>query len=243
MQTALTSGKATARTPATRGQRRPWVGYSYVHLAFPVPALDAEYSELLDRTLAADGWELASERPLPGEPVLLRRWGHGGGSSLVLLVLGWYPLVLTVGAEGPATPRIRRAERHVTTAVVEAGGREVADRELDELLGQCRARWQQALGERRTIEEQRRWLECRGCRNCAVWSAYGALHCRGCARRFAPEDDADRDERGREAAAIATAAEQRLASLGRGVGLFPDWPAALESAGSAELPGEPEARS
>lgn len=224
---------------AARGQRRPWVGHSYVHLVFPVPALDAEHVEMMDRTIAPDGWAVASERPLPGEPVLLRRWGHSNGSSLVLLVLGWYPLVVTVGSEGTATPRIRRAERHLAAAVVEAGGREVADRDLDRVLGECRGRWQQALGERRTVEEQRRWLECRSCRNCGAWSAYGALHCRGCSRRFAPEDDAERDERGREAAAIAVAAEHRLGSLGRGDGLFPDWPPPIES---PEPTDQPEAR-
>lgn len=220
-----------------RRKARPWVGRSYLHLVFPAPALDARNLRLLDDTLGDLGWSVSSDQQTPaGQPVLTRRWTQGE-NALVLIVLGWYPLLVTIGAEGRANGRVRQAERRIAEAVVAAGGREVADRELEEAVTRCRERWPEALAARRVIEEHSKWLECRLCRACGAWSAYGALHCRGCARRFAPEDDAERDEQGRAAAAATAEAEQRLAELGRGEGMFPDWPTvAPEAPGGAVVP-------
>lgn len=240
------AGASGLRERRNRRNARPWVGRSYLHLVFPMPALDDDSLRLLDDTLGDLGWVVSSDQQTsPGEPVLTRRWTQGE-HALVLIVLGWYPLLVTIGSEGRANGRVRQAERRLAETVVAAGGREVADRELEEAAHRCRERWPEALAARRVIEDHSRWLECRLCRACGAWSAYGALHCRGCARRFAPEDDAERDERGRAAAAATAEAEQRLAELGRGDGMFPDWPAvAPEPAGGTAGPpteaGPPQA--
>jgi hypothetical protein len=235
---------ATRPKPPRRESGRLWVGRSYLHLVFPVPALTAETVGLLDQTLAEDGWQVLPDNRPAGDdtPLLNRRWTNGQ-STLVLVVVGWYPLLVTIGADGSglfsrAGSKLRRAERRLLEVSVGVGGaREVADRELDYAVGQCRTRWPQALAARRAIEEQSRWLECRGCRSCGAWSAYGALHCRGCARRFAPEDDSERNERGQAAAAATAAAEQQLRSLGRGDGMFTGWPAPRVGGEAAEAEG------
>lgn len=237
MKTVQPAPQATRRDTG-----RPWVGRSYVHLVFPVPALDADRIALLDGALAESGWQVVPDNRPPGDdsPVLNRRWSNGQ-SVLLLVVLGWYPLLVTIGAEGSTflrgNSRLRKAERRLVQAAVAAGAREVADSELDYALSQVQARWPQAVAARRTIEEHGRWLECRACRSCGAWSAYGALHCRGCARRFAPEDDTERNERGAAAAAATSAAEQQLRSLGRGEGLFAGWPAPQPGIDPSEAEG------
>ncbi|GAA2755532.1 hypothetical protein [Actinopolymorpha rutila] len=231
--------------------RKPWVGRSYAHLVLPVPHLDERRRELLDRAVRGpaggvgddDGggaprsgrgvrtWQVvnAEADAEPGVPVLRRQWRHPSGDSLLLVVLGWYPLVVTVGPESAASIRARRALRRVVDAARSAGGRTVPDADLSRVLAQSRERWERAVALRQVIEERRTWLECRHCRGCGEWSAYGVLHCRGCARRFAPADDAERDERGRIAAEESARAERELAELGSGTGLFADWPHRSES--------------
>ncbi|SDT22376.1 hypothetical protein [Actinopolymorpha singaporensis] len=230
--------------------RKPWVGRSYAHLVLPVPHLDERHRELFDRAVhgQADGdgddggeiragrgdrtWQVvnAEADAEPGLPVLRRQWRHPGGDSLLLVVLGWYPLVVTVGPESAASIRARRALRRVVDAVRSAGGRTVPDADLSRVLARSRERWERAVALRQVIEERRTWLEARHCRGCGEWSAYGVLHCRGCARRFAPADDAERDERGRIAAEESARAERELAELGSGAGLFADWPPRPEGA-------------
>jgi hypothetical protein len=195
----------------------------------PTPHLDEEHRAVLDRAVCADpAWQVAEPHAdadhEPGVPVLHRQWRHTGGASLLLVVLGWYPLVVTVGAGNGPLAKVRRVERTLVDAVVAAGGRVVADADLDGVLDLCRQRWERAVAARQVIERQRTWLECRQCAACGAWSAYGVVHCRGCRRRFAPADDAQRDERGRAAAEVVAAAERELAALGRGEGIFPDWP-------------------
>ncbi|GAB3415701.1 hypothetical protein [Flindersiella endophytica] len=241
MKTQSSSGQPAPPQAMRRDTGRPWVGRSYVHLVFPVPALDADRIALLDGSLAESGWQVVPDNRPAGDdsPILNRRWSNGQ-SVLLLVVLGWYPLLVTIGAEGSSlfgNSRVRKAERRLVEASVAAGAREVADRELDYTVSQLRARWPQAVAARSAIEEHGRWLECRGCRSCGAWSAYGALHCRGCARRFAPEDDSERNERGQAAAAATAAAEQQLRSLGRGDGLFAGWPAPRPGAEQLEAEG------
>ncbi|MGW5366171.1 hypothetical protein [Actinopolymorpha pittospori] len=237
----------TARTPVRGGQpprpmplanralaRKPWVGRSYAHLVLPVPHLDDRLRDLLDEAVAeAGGWQVLDDEgdADAGLPVLRRRWRHPAGDCLLLVVVGWYPLVVTIGPEGSPALRKRRGQRRLVEAAQAAGGLTLPDADLDRVLTQCRLRWEQALAARQVIEEQRTWLECRFCEGCGAWSAYGVLHCRGCSRRFAPADDADRDERGRVAAEETARAEERLAELGSGEGLLPDWPAPSASAG------------
>lgn len=238
--------------------RKPWVGRSYAHLVLPVPHLDERHRELLDRAVrgqagraGADGddgdvgdvggirpgrgertWQVvnAEADAEPGLPVLRRQWRHPGGDSLLLVVLGWYPLVVTVGPESAASIRARRALRRVVDAALSAGARTLPDSDLSRVLAQSRERWERAVALRQVIEERRTWLECRHCRGCGEWSAYGVLHCRGCARRFAPADDAERDEHGRVAAEESARAERELAELGSGAGLFADWPPRSDAA-------------
>lgn len=203
------------------------MGRSYAHVLLPVPHLDAEHRTRFDATLAEVGWQPVPDdvvRAEHGSPVLTHRWRHPNAGTLMLVVVGWYPLVCTIGPDGRPTPRSRRGVRRVTEAAVAAGGRELPDRDLDRVVQAGRERWSKALEARQVIEEQRAFLECRHCQACGAWSAYGVLHCRGCARRFAPADDAERDERGRQASDATAAAEQTLRVLGRGEGLFADWP-------------------
>jgi hypothetical protein len=229
-RTPVRSGSAAPRPmplPNRVLPRKPWVGRSYAHLVLPVPHLDDRHRDLLDDAVAeAGGWQVLGDEgdTGPGLPVLRRRWRHPAGDCLLLVVLGWYPLVVTIGPEGSPALRKRRGQRRLLEAAEAAGARTLPDADLDRVLTQCRLRWEQALAARQVIEEQRTWLECRFCEGCGAWSAYGVLHCRGCSRRFAPADDADRDERGRVAAEETARAEERLAELGSGAGLFPDWP-------------------
>ncbi|MFD2079471.1 hypothetical protein SAMN05421678_115199 [Actinopolymorpha cephalotaxi] len=251
---SLVRGTAdSARSSDRESARKPWVGRSYAHLVLPVPHLDERHRELLDRAVRGqagrdtdhgdDGhdsgtgeirpgrgdrtWQVvnAEADAEPGLPVLRRQWRHPGGDSLLLVVLGWYPLVVTVGPEQAASIRARRALRRVVDAARAAGARTLPDADLSRVLAQSRERWERAVALRQVIEERRTWLECRHCGGCGEWSAYGVLHCCGCARRFAPADDAERDERGRVAAEESARAERELAELGSGAGLFADWPA------------------
>jgi hypothetical protein len=153
-----------------------------------------------------------------------RRWGDGSGPALLLTVLGWYPLLVTVGPESGAPGKLRRAKDLLVDAVLAERGRVVPDRDLDRVMSACRERWAAAVAAGRRIDEQRIWLECRRCASCGAWSSYGVLHCRKCSRRFSPADDADRDRRGRAAEEVAMAARRELDELASGVGLYEGWP-------------------
>lgn len=218
-----------------------WAGRSYAHLALPAPFLgDAELALLDSAACAADGWRPAD----PGlhRPILLRRWQGPGRELLVLVVLGWYPLLLTAGLDPGPRPAGRRALTRLTDAVLAAGGRAVADAELPGLLATARLRWDAAVAAQRRLEEQRPFLEFRTCRSCPAWSALEAPHCRGCGQRFSPADDVARDDRTRTARDVVAAAAAELAALGRGEGLLPDWPPALPQPGGGPPPTVPTPR-
>lgn len=245
----LRTDRRPGQRPDPGSRQRPWVGRSYAHVVLPFPHLDEDLRERLGAVLADDGWV-----PVPddeaqardrGLPVLMHRWQHPSAGALTLLVLAWYPLVFTVAPDGRSSRLARRGVRRVVDVALGAGGRELPDGDLDRVVSACRERWQRALEARRTIDEQRKWLECRQCSTCGVWSAYGVLHCRGCSRRFSPADDAVRNERGRQAEEITAEAERVLRSLGRGEGLFTAWPsdASMPATPPGSLePGSPQPR-
>lgn len=212
-----------------------WAGRSYAHLALSTPFLgDAEVA-LLDRaTCAADGW-----RPVESElarPTLVRRWRSSGGELLVLVVLGWYPLLVTVGLAAKPRPAGRRALARLTEAVQAAGGRPISDSELPGLVDTARLRWTTAVAAQRRLEEHRPFLDFRTCRLCPAWSALEAPHCRGCGQRFSQADDVERDARARAAREIVARAAAQLTALGRGEGLLPGWPAPIPAHGPHARP-------
>lgn len=200
-----------------------WVGRSYAHLVLPRPHLDEECLGLLDEAVRSEpGWRVVDPHTPP--PLLFRRWRHERGATVVAVVLGWYPLVLTVGTDRRASTRVRRARQRVVDAVVGAGGRTVADRELERLVERTRERWQRAIAAHAAVERQLALTERRYCPRCGAWSVYSAVHCSGCGARFTAADDTDRDARGRAAGEVMARAQEELARLGGGDGLFADWP-------------------
>lgn len=215
----------------SRSALRPWVGMSYAHVVLPFPHFDDDLRQRFTAAAEEDGWEVVPDDQANAEldgPVLSYRWRHANGGTVVAVVLCWYPLLLTfgpVGRAGHGNARNRRVIRRLVQVALGQGGREVGDIDLARVIEASKDRWQQALEARRAVEEQRRWLECRECQQCGALSAYGMLHCAGCSRRFAPADDADREERGRKAAEAIEKAERQLDSLARGEGLFQNWPA------------------
>lgn len=205
-----------------RGGRRPWVGRTYAHLVLPTAQLNEELRSVLDKAMGSLGLQAVDTDAEAS--MFARRWGDGTGPALLLTVLGWYPLLVTVGPESGAPARLRRAKERLVDTVLAQDGHVVSDRDLDRVMSACRERWASAVAARQRIEEQRIWLESRRCSTCGTWSSYGVLHCRQCSRRFSPADDADRDQRGRAAEEIVGAAAHELESLASGAGLFPEWP-------------------
>lgn len=212
-------GEAGATTSRIRG----WAGREYAHFAMPTPYLRAEDVALLDQaTCAADDWRPV-ERAL-GQPVLVRRWQRPRGGLLVLVVLGWYPLLLTAGTADRAGAAGRRALRRVGDAVRGAGGRPIGDTELSQCVDAARGRWQAAVATQHLLEESRPYLEFRSCARCDDWSTLAAPHCRHCGHRFTSPEDMERDTRTRTAADVTARCTGQLVALGRGDGLFSDWP-------------------
>lgn len=209
-----------------RGFGGPWVGRAYAHLVLPRPYADESCCALFDDAVSREsGWRVVDPQAPP--PVLYRRWRHERGATLLVVVLGWYPVTLTVGSDQRAGGRVRRAKQRIVDASLRVGGRAVADRELERLLGRVHERWQRAVVAHSAIERQLAGTESRQC-GCGTWSAYAAVHCSGCGARFGSHDDAERDERGRSAGEQIARAREELQSLGRGDGLFSDWPRASD---------------
>ena len=205
-----------------RGARRPWVGRTYAHLVLPTALLTDELLRTLDDAMRAAGLQPVDTDAEAS--MFARRWGDGSGPALLLTVLGWYPLLVTVGPESGAPGKLRRAKELLVDTVLAERGRVVPDRDLDRVMTACRERWAAAVAAGRRIDEQRIWLECRRCSVCGAWSSYGVLHCRQCSRRFSPADDAERDQRGRAAEEAARAARHELDLLASGAGLYEGWP-------------------
>lgn len=224
---ATTQGTAQAAAgpshrPGSVRPHRVWVGRTYAHVALPRAHVDDACVELLDAAVGTEaGWYPVD--PVTTPPVLYRRWRHERGGTLVAIVVGWYPLLLTIGTDGWSRPRVRRARQHVVDAVLQAGGRAIADRDLDRVIGQSRQRWDRAVALHTEGQAQQELLERRRCGRCGCWSAYSASHCSRCGGRFTGADDAERDEQGRRAEEAMARASDELAELARGAGMFTDW--------------------
>lgn len=202
-----------------------WAGRSYAHLALPVPFLADVDVALFDGAICADeGWQPV-ENSL-SQPVMLRRWRYGN-RMLVLVVLGWYPLTVTLGVAQKGGAPARRALRRVRTAVHERGGRDIGDAELTTAVAAARARYAEAVATQRELARQQSRLGYRDCTICRSWSAFDLPHCRSCGHRFTPAEDVRRDEEHGAAQEALTRCSARLDFLGRGEGLFDDWPPPL----------------
>lgn len=205
-----------------------WAGRSYAHFVLSAPLLGEPQIQTLDGAVCAkDGWQ-----PVPadddslveqGGPVLSRRWRRGE-RELRLSVLGWYPVLATIGSPGRATSSSRSALERVFTAVRIAGGRPISDEELPRCLTQVQARWEKAVDAQRRLEAIRPWLEFRECGQCGGWTGQASPHCRVCGHRFTSGEDVQRDERRRRAAGVVDECTAELTALGRGDGLLPGWP-------------------
>ena len=212
-----------------------WAGGSYAHLALPSPILDDPELALFDRAVCAqDGWSPV-ERQV-GRPVLVRRWQHPRGGLLVLVVLGWYPLLTTLGFTGRPGQAGRRALARVVDAVRDAGGHPVPDRELADWVRATRERWELAGAARRRMDQHLPLVEFRTCARCGTWSARQVPHCRGCGHRFTSQEDLERDARSRSAGEVVAGATAELTALGRGQGLLPGPTAGTDA---ARPPGPP----
>ncbi|MFB6724885.1 hypothetical protein ACFCV3_32210 [Kribbella sp. NPDC056345] len=146
------------------------------------------------------------------------RWNRGQ-AALRLQTLGWFPLLVTVGAIGKAVSAHRDATARLTAAVVTNGGKSLTDQQLDEYLPQAQARWSRALLERRRMSIAERLLEARRCSYCGSWSGMSATHCAGCRRRFTAADDSEHEATVSRASATIDEATAVLADLARGVTL------------------------
>jgi hypothetical protein len=188
------------------GVGRRWIGRCYAHLLWPVGYLTGAVTAVVDEAVgAADGW-VATE-PGDGVPVLRRVWRRGAGDGTVTLtVLGWYPLLVTVAADGGGRPA-RRAVRRVVPVALDAGGRLIADRELAGRLVAAADRGAAAAKLSGAAAAHRAELAVRRCGACHALAGHQATHCDRCGRRFTAVDDADRAARHRQAA-------ERLAETG-----------------------------
>jgi hypothetical protein len=158
------------------------------HLLLPCSALDGPRRTLFETALRPAGWV-----PDPDDSSSLSlRWNRGQ-AALRLQTLGWFPLLVTVGAIGKAASAHRDAAARLMAAVVTNGGKSLTDQQLVEYLPQAQVRWSRALLERRRISTAERLLEARRCSYCGSWSGMSATHCANCRRRFTAADDAEHE--------------------------------------------------
>lgn len=193
-------------------ERAGLVRRQHTHLLLPHASLDAPQRALFEVALRPAGWIADPDE----NPNMSLRWqrGHAG---LRLQILGWFPLLVTVGPIGKASGVHRDAAARLTAAVLAGGGKSFTDRQLVEYLPQAHLRWQRALLERRRLSTAERMLKARRCSYCGTWSDMSATHCAGCRRRFTAADDAERDTVVSRATATVEEAEAALTELARGV--------------------------
>lgn len=250
-ETTTVSGHhfALGTAPSTR-----WVGRSYAHFVLPTPQLTLESAELFDRAICVvDGWRSLEERPI--FPITMLRWVRPK-ALLILAVVGFCPTLVTVsgmraktGDAGMATParfagtgnrRTRDAFIRITDAVSRNGGRVVTDEELSQTVGALQQRSANAVALESRVLAQQFYVDYRGCDKCRTWSGNDASHCRTCGHRFDSTEDLKRDAQTRSAKDIISQCEKQLTALGRGEGLFPDWPKPVD--GQSGPPQPPPAQ-
>ncbi len=205
--------------PGGRAAGRRWTGRCYAHLLLPVPYLTGPAVALFDEAVgAADDWS-AQLPDDPTEPQLSRTWRRptaAAGDELLLTVLGWYPLLVTVGSAGRHGGRsARRAVHRTITAALSVDGRWVADREVPHRIAAGRDRGAAAFGSHAAAAYCRAELAGRRCASCRTEAGYQATHCDRCGRRFTSADDRDRDEAYRLAAERLAGHARDLDHLGR----------------------------
>ncbi|GIL28422.1 hypothetical protein NUM_36760 [Actinocatenispora comari] len=191
--------------PAGVSLRRRWTGRHYAHLLLPVPYLTEPAVAVLDAAVtAADGWRPYDD----ADPVLARRWHrHPAAGTLRLAVLGWYPLLVTVGADPAGGRAGRRALARLAEAALSVDGRPLSDAELPGRLRAAADRGAAAADLHERAAAERAELTRRRCPACPAISDRLATHCGGCDRRFTGADDERRD-------AAHRAASDRLHRLG-----------------------------
>lgn len=222
------SGKGSSPQFARRGRRgsgpSPWVG-SYVHFALPAPRLGRDEIALLDEALGADpAW-----RPVQveqSEPLLTRQWEHAGtGEELVLALLGFSPLLATLGAPVTAGRATAEGLERVAAALPAAGGAQIGDADLPSWIEAVQARWPAVVDAQRRIEELSVWLTFGQCTRCGELTHLEAPHCRACGHRVTDAERAQQEARRGQAEHAVSAARAELDALGRGEGIVDDWPA------------------
>jgi hypothetical protein len=171
--------------------RRRWTGRHYAHLLLPVPYLTEPAVAMLDVAVtAADDWRPDDD----ADPTLARLWHRQpAAGTLRLAVLGWYPLLVTVGADPDGGRAGRRALARLAEAALSVDGRPLSDAELPGRLRAAVDRGRAAADLHERAARERAGLARRRCPACPAISDRLATHCGGCDRRFTGADDERRD--------------------------------------------------
>lgn len=196
-----------------------WVG-SYVHFALPAALLGDDQVALLDDAVRGDGgWRpVIVER---SEPLLTRQWEHAAsGEELVLAVLGFFPLLATLGAPVTAGKPTAEAFERVAAALAPAGAAAIGDAQLPWWIDTVRGRWESACTLRRRIDELHVWLVFAQCPNCEQLTHRQAPHCRACGHRATDAEQAAADAQRDQAHAELARVRAELDALARGEGLI-----------------------
>ncbi len=208
--------------PGGHAAGRRWTGRCYAHLLLPVPFLTRPAIALFDEAVGADdGWTPAAADD-PGGVALSRTWRRPSpapSDELLLTVLGWYPLLVTVGTTGRGSAggarSARRAVHRTITATLSVDGRWVPDRELPHRIAAGRDRAAAAFRSHAAAADRRAELAGRSCASCRASTGYQATHCDRCGRRFSTAEDSDRDRTYRRAVELLAGHARDLEHLGR----------------------------
>jgi hypothetical protein len=200
-------------------QESLWAGRSYAHVVLPAPYLRDADVAWLDRVVCREPEWAPADRDRPGVRVS-REWvGPDEDDELLLVVLGFYPVLATVG--GSETRAARRVIERLVQEVEGAGGQLVGDRDLSGWIATLSDRWDQVLEAEEEIEQMQVWLEFAQCRNCKELTSRAAPSCRGCGHRFTGEERAEHDRRREQAQKAIEDARARHTAATGGWGLLP----------------------
>jgi hypothetical protein len=207
----------------TRGGGVYWLGRTYAHFILPAETLGARERAWFDEQVCGaggtTGWA-PLEGPA-GDLVVARYWQHTGGRMLRLVMLGGFPLLVSlsapgaVPAEGVEEP-VAGAMRRVFDAMPKAGGRPVTDNDLATYVALAPQRWTQGWELRRRRDEYRPSVDYRYCEPCRAWSARENPLCRVCGRRFTAQEDEDWAARRKAAQRVVEESTTKLRALVRG---------------------------